>query len=243
MKTQTNKIFSKISKHIERVFYSLLPTALLNVVSLNRVSQIMIGILELSKVSPKSDSRFKNFKRSQVYREVLEHVTRDQAEDYLRQIQENNPKFLRQSTLEKVSANDLVGNPPTFDFDCYGRFSGPTIRYLKVCADLDQFFDLEKVEKIAEIGGGYGGQALVYDRIFDYSQYSIFDLALVCDLINKYLDNYFLHGGIDAYEINKCPREGPNFDLVISNYAFSELPKNCNIYIWKKSSSDPDEGT
>lgn len=234
MKTLVKKIVKKLDKYSERVLLSLIPSSVVKRGEFESSVSDNDWYIRSVKSFLRSDYRFKNFKRSQIYREVLEHVTLDQAKKYLDQIENNNPKFLTETILGRVSVNDLVGNPPTFDFGRYGRLSGPTIRYLKVCADLDEFFDVNKIGKIAEIGGGYGGQALVFDQLFYYQKYTIFDLALVCDLINKYLGNYFLQGGIEAFEINKLSREGSLFDLVISNYAFSELPKKLqNIYLEK----------
>jgi len=182
----------------------------------------------------KNEARFNRFKRSPVYREVLEHVSYSQAKEYIQVIEQMSPSFLTDERIRLASANDLVGNPVVFSFDMYGRISGPTLRYLKVCAELDSLFNLKNVSSIAEIGGGYGGQALVYNQIFEFDNYLIFDLAPVCELINKYLNNYFLAGGVEAIEINQFPRNAEAFDLVISNYAFSELPKKLQkIYLDK----------
>ena len=94
---------------------------------------------------------------------------------------------------------------------------------------------MSKINNIAEIGAGYGGQALMYNQLFGYQMYNIFDLAPVCKLIDKYLGNFYLSGGIVPSDINKFPlRDGYVFDLVISNYAFSELPKKLQkIYLDK----------
>lgn len=182
----------------------------------------------------KSEARFNRFKRSPVYREVLEHVSYSQAKEYIQVIEQMSPFFLTDERIQLASANDLVGNPVVFSFDRYGRLSGPTLRYLKVCAELDSLFNLKNVSSIAEIGGGYGGQALVYNQIFEIGNYLIFDLAPVCELINKYLNNYYLGGCVEAIEINQFPRNAEGFDLVISNYAFSELPKKLQkIYLDK----------
>jgi len=180
------------------------------------------------------DKKFQKFKKSPAYREVLEHVTQDQALQYIDQIKEISPEMLSADSLKSASMNDVVGSPIIFDFGKYGDYSGPTVRYLYVCAHIKSLFNVDKIENIAEIGGGYGGQALLYNQMFKYNAYTIFDLEPVCRLVDKYLGNFFLTGGIRALDINKFPLGEKKFDLVISNYAFSELPKKLQeIYLNK----------
>jgi len=183
----------------------------------------------------KYNKKFQKFKRSPAYREVLEHVTQKQALQYMERIQEVSPEMLSLSSLESASINDVVGSPIVYDFGKYGSLSGPTIRYLYVCAHIKSIFsDVDQIKNIAEIGGGYGGQALLYNQMFKYNSYTIFDLEPVCRLVDRYLGNFFLTGGVNALDINKFPLGEQRFDLVISNYAFSELPKKLQeIYLSK----------
>jgi len=88
-------------------------------------------------------------------------------------------------------------------------------------------------ERIAEIGVGYGGQLLVLDRIFAFKQYTFFDLPPVLELAEKYLESFILNGAYYPTTINQHSGD-MEFDLVISNYAFSELPSNLQLcYIEK----------
>lgn len=182
----------------------------------------------------KSDKKFRKFKRSPAYREVLEHVKEDEARQYLGEITETSPEMLSSSALKLAASNDTVGSPIMFNFGDYGRYSGPTLRYLYVCAHIKSLFDVSKIDTVAEIGGGYGGQALLYNLMFKYHSYTVFDLEPACRLIDKYLGNFFLTGGITALDINKFPLGQEKFDFVISNYAFSELPKKLQEIYLKK---------
>jgi hypothetical protein len=56
---------------------------------------------------------------------------------------------------------------------------------------------------------------------------TLFDLPIVSRLIERYLDSYLLRGGYQATTINKTI--AADYDLVISNYAFSELPKEVQM--------------
>ena len=63
--------------------------------------------------------------------------------------------------------------------------SPTTLRYLKVASDLKIRFGGDIGQKIAEIGGGYGGQARVCDTICETGEYQVFDLPDVNQLVSK----------------------------------------------------------
>lgn len=81
--------------------------------------------------------------------------------------------------------------------------------------------------EVAEIGCGYGGQTLVNDQLLNVKSAGLFDLPFVNKLIDRYLNAHLLKGAYYTTVINKeIPQ---NYDLVISNYAFSELPKKLQL--------------
>lgn len=171
-----------------------------------------------------SYSAFSNFKRHPHYQEVLEHVSESQGLDYLRVITEQTPQFLHEPILSMVRSNDDIGNPTKYSYQNIGQISPTTLRYLKVASDLKKYFGNNLGPEIAEIGCGYGGQCLILDRLFDINRYQLFDLPLVNQLVSKYLESYVLRGSYKVATINTyIPK---SIDLVISNYAFSELPRN-----------------
>ena len=149
-----------------------------------------------------------------------EHVSREQGQAYLDIIQHNSPSLYNR--IGDFRVNDLIGNPNTFDFGApVGRFSPTTLRYVKVLSDLARLFgDLNKF-KLAEIGIGYGGQTLTTDRLFTCRFY-LFDLPPVLKLASKYLESHVLSGSYIPCTLNKH-HGSDEFDLVVSNYAFSEL--------------------
>ena len=75
--------------------------------------------------------------------------------------------------------------------------------------------------RIVEIGGGYGGLAMLINKCRP-ACYHIIDLPEVCELQRRYL----------AGSQVECFTEptGQDYDLVISNYALSEIPDN-KLYI------------
>lgn len=179
----------------------------------------------------KSQKKFDNFKMNKTYRGILEHVTKEQGSSYLEILHARNDQIL-ENGLSTVLKSDSIGNPQKYSYQGIKiPLSPTTLRYLKVASDLKLLFG-RKLGCVAEIGGGYGGQALVNDQLLDVRHVRIFDLPIVNKLINRYLNSYLFHG---AYETTFINNESENkYDLAISNYAFSELPETVQkIYIKK----------
>ena len=105
------------------------------------------------------------------------------------------------------------------------------MRYLKVASDLKLLLGPD-LGPVAEIGCGYGGQTLVNNQLLDVHSARLFDLPFVNKLIDRYLNAHLLKGAYFTTVINK--EEPHDYDLVISNYAFSELPKMLQLAYVKK---------
>lgn len=164
---------------------------------------------------------FDNFKKDSDYQEILEHVSYKNGQQYLDILCQQAPDFVEKINTFKI--NDVVGNPLTFEYKNIGFISPTTLRYIKVASDLRTLFGDLSGLTIAEIGIGYGGQVLVLDQVWS-TNYLLVDLIPVLCLAEKYLDN--------RLQKTKLINNFNNLDLVISNYAFSELPKPIqNVYI------------
>ena len=174
------------------------------------------------KIVLEDHRQFSNFKQNSDYRKILEHVTHDQAEAYIAIIKENYPELLGPQNLEALRINDLVGNPELMDFPGLKHISPTTIRYIKVASDLKNLFGDNIGKDIAGIGCGYGGQMLILDQLYQFERYTMFDLPLVLQLIERYLECHTLQGSYQTSSLNRYSSK--KLDLVISNYAFSELP-------------------
>ncbi len=169
----------------------------------------------------KKDKSFKRFRRIYDYREILEHVDYELGLRYLNKIKSIDTQLL--SDFDKFRLNDVLGMPRKFNFPSIGKASPTTIRYVAVAAEIKELFKGQKIESIVEVGAGYGGQAFVLDAMSYFTKYCIFDLPEVQVLTAKYLSLLNISGieYLDIHSIEYCES-----DLVISNYAFSELPKN-----------------
>lgn len=182
---------------------------------------------------------FANFKRHPSYQQILEHVDQAGGQAYLDIIKTEYPHLL--SLIDAFKDNDIVGNPITFPYPETGRISPSTLRYIKVTGDLEKFFGKDLGEKIVEIGVGYGGQLLINDRLFKITEYHLFDLPPVLCLVSKYLESHILNTSYVLNTLNQC-NGNDTYDLVISNYAFSELPSQLQLMYIKKVLSKAQKG-
>ena len=80
---------------------------------------------------------------------------------------------------------------------------------------------MDDVQSIHEIGGGYGGQAVFLQSLTSQDvEYTIYDLDKVLPLISKFTKT----AAVKNVKLRSLPPQEPvSSDLVISNYAFSEL--------------------
>ena len=177
-------------------------------------------------LASKDDRMFSTFKRNKIYRRVLEHVTEKEGSEYLSVINEYG--LLNVQDWQEFAKNDLYGSPIQFTYDIQGRsitLSPTTIRYAKVLSDIISMFDISSIKSIAEIGIGYGGQCRLIRSKLPEAGYALFDLPEVLGLAEKYLTHYemcrkniwYLDGG--HIYVNG------DYDLFISNYAFTELQR------------------
>lgn len=168
------------------------------------------------------DLVFASFKRNVIYNQILEHVRFEEGIAYLNWIKKEVPEIL--DHIEKFRENDSLGEPVTYEYENYGKFSPTTLRYMKVAAELKkEFGDLLCSMHIVEIGGGYGGQCKILSDLCGFASYTLIDLPQCNALSRKYLNTLGVQNihFLDNTDINQCGQ----YDLVISNYAFSEIDK------------------
>ena len=121
-------------------------------------------------------------------------------------MKEGNPKLLRLKGLsEKISATGL--------------------RYLKIALDIKKITGTN-IGNVVEIGCGYGGQAIILDKLLDIKSYTFYDLWQVNFLIKRFIENSNFSSKYNILTIKEDSfRLRNSWDFCISNYAFSELPK------------------
>ena len=110
-----------------------------------------------------------------------------------------------------------------FEFGEFGKISPTTIRYIKNTFDIVDYFDCNNIKNIVEIGGGYGGLCKTISSIIDFENYIIFDLEEVNLLVEKYISKFpNISDKVKTFTLQELD-EIDGIDLLISNYAFSEI--------------------
>ena len=173
--------------------------------------------LDVCQYAANSDEFFKRFKSHPAYTHVLEHVSFEEGKQYLKEI---DIDYI--DKLQEIKQNDAIGKPQTYDYPSIGNISPTTIRYVKNTSDIINKFG-NSFDSIVEIGGGYGGLCKVLSSFIKFEQYLLLDLE-ECNLLSrKYLSHFDLP--TLSYRSEEIDEIDENFDLLISNYAFSECHK------------------
>ncbi|MEA5086233.1 MAG: putative sugar O-methyltransferase [Methanocorpusculum sp.] len=178
------------------------------------------------------DTTFATFKSNKIYTRVLEHTSYELGLEYIKIIKERTPQLL--NSITDFKKNDLYGAPATFYYSEIDTSISPTtLRYIKVLSDLIRLYSFPPSLNVCEIGVGYGGQCRINMSYLGIKKYTLVDLPQVLKLCQKFLSNFETSNNtyfqtmdeLDVFE---------SYDLVISNYAFSELKKDIQeIYLEK----------
>jgi putative sugar O-methyltransferase len=179
---------------------------------------------------------FKTFRSDKRYQVILEHVSQEQGWEYLNHIITKNSIKLNEATIKYCKQVDEHGNPNRFIYPEFGDISPTILRYLSVLGDIERIHGDLKNKKIVEIGAGYGGQSMLINLFHDIDEYVIIDIPEALELIKKFLQTNNIdtkkYRFLSPKDVEKMEHE--KFDLLISNYAFSECYKNIqDLYIEK----------
>lgn len=191
-----------------------------NATSLSRDQSSLSDIasyLEICSLAQEQNDIYRKFKSCREYRQILEHVSREQGREYLDILKKDTwmSEFL--ATLVKGD----VGSPYRYTYRDFGRVSPTNLRYAKIAGDLYALFGSLDGFNVAEIGVGYGGQCVALGKLFDIARYELFDLEPVLGLADRYIKDANVNILIGK---NSSPiKLSTPCDLLISNYAFSEL--------------------
>jgi hypothetical protein len=101
-----------------------------------------------------------------------------------------------------------------------------------VADDLEKHFGSLEGADVVEIGVGYGGQCRVLDSVFSLRSYTLVDLRPVLALADRFLCNFPMRSGLQFRTMNELLPQ--NYDLAISNYAFSELRREIQETYFEK---------
>jgi hypothetical protein len=185
---------------------------------------------DVCNLAHNDENVFNTFKSNPSYNGILEHVSKENGQLYLDYLNFNFPDYINH--IDTFKKNDIYGGTILSNYDKIGYISPTTIRYIKVLSDLKNIFGDLNGKKIVEIGVGYGGQCLILNNYFNLKEYGLIDLDEVLLLSKKYLDKLdVISRPINISSINNIDED---FDLVISNYAYSELDKKLQDLYYDK---------
>lgn len=174
--------------------------------------------LMVCKEAAENSFVFDTFKSNSYYNPILEHTWSDLGLNHLNNIKEHNPHLL--TNYPQFWDNDKYGSPRVHDFE-FRVCSPTTIQYISVLSNLINHFGSLDGFTIAEIGGGYGGQAKIITDAFKVSKYFLIDLPEVTLLQRKYIHKLNIPS-TTTFTHETYPKDG-EYDLVISNYAITEV--------------------
>lgn len=152
---------------------------------------------------------FATFRSNPVLKGIMEHVSLATAAQCIEIIGRDNPDLWK--WLPQFHASDRVG--------CPDALCPTTLRYMEVLSDLKKLFGSLDGFRIAEIGGGYGGQCKIIHDVFKPSEYTLIDLPEPLALAKTFLGKFSVPNLRFLTQEELVPE---SYDLAISNYAFSE---------------------
>jgi hypothetical protein len=178
---------------------------------------------------------FAGFRRNEVYMSIL-GLDASWGPTYFDAIPPESPAA---RLIPDVAArDDLIGDPIRVTLPGGEMVAPTTMRYLKVGDDLGRLFGSLEGWDVCEIGVGYGGQCRVLDALWPLRSYTLVDLRPVLSLADRFLSHFPLHCELRLRTMNELAVRG--YDLLISNYAFSELAGHIQqAYVHKAIASTP----
>ena len=183
---------------------------------------------DFCELASRDDKFFRQFRRAKIIATVYDHVSIDLGKKYITEISNYGP--ITNKHLFAVRQIDALGNPRKYIFPFFGATSPTSLRYLKVYLDLTYYFGFLNKMRVAEIGIGFGGQASLIALLEPPGVYKLFDIPPVLNLAKRFTTELKVQNNLEFLD-GRNPKEIES-DLVISNYAFSELTKTIQeIYL------------
>jgi hypothetical protein len=176
-----------------------------------------------------------NFKSNKQYNSILEHVSEELGEQYLRLIENEYKNINFKNILEYATMNDMYGFPKQYEYknkDGTNFSCSPTsLRYVYNALVILEHYKTKDSTSMVEVGCGYGGLFLAicyFSNLLniEIEHYYIVDLEPIGKLISLYLNVNNVNITID-YSIHAAANYGMDINnnnlFFISNYCFTEI--------------------
>lgn len=172
-----------------------------------------------------------NFRKDDGYRKILEGGGLDVFNYFLGAIRDHDLSDQFFSNLEYFRANDQYGNPDLYNDNEIGKFSPTTLKYALNVLNILEAFEKDKIKRVVEIGGGYGGMAVILSHFLDLESYTLVDLPECNILTEKYLNKFdSLNGVFKTVNCHESSDEDfSGTDLVIAINSLSECNRDVQL--------------
>jgi putative sugar O-methyltransferase len=168
-----------------------------------------------------NDSVFNRFKQNEDFKTVIanDSLSKIITDQIYKSIISDNEIM---NNIHQYKTNDNIGLPTLYHYPILEYISPGTMYFIYILIDLKRHFEDIHTFNIVEIGSGYGGQAKI---LLDYGiqSYSMIDISPTLDVCKKYL-NKFEYINTSFYTPDEIIQT--SYDLVISNWCFSEFDRN-----------------
>lgn len=149
---------------------------------------------------------------------IYENVSQARGQAYLDAAKKLG---LKKKHLYMAHNIERLGSPVRFMCDGIA-ISPTTLRYLFIAFDIRERVPFGSPPlRVVEVGGGYGGQASIFQMLWDVESYDIFDVPEALKLQQVYLSTLGASCCLCRPSYTVFPQE--EYDLFISNYALDEL--------------------
>jgi putative sugar O-methyltransferase len=192
--------------------------------------------LTICKLASQDDKFFKKFRSCSSYRAILENVDGKSGLELV-----NAFERLGKDVSEfRHLWHGEIGAPYKYHVKRAGYVSPTELRYSKIILELETLFGSLDSYSISEIGVGFGGQGGQILASSNVRSYEFIDLVEPLGLVKRYLK--------EIQQLDKAVFTTPNNlqkgrrDLVISNYAFSELNRELQESYFEKVISQSTRG-
>ena len=159
------------------------------------------------------------------YQAEYEKTITSKLYEKFKNFMDNNLDLLKEIAHE----NDTFGNPLKFN-TILGMIEVNNLKYIMQSLYILNHLKLlnKKNVNFYEIGGGYGGLSFWIYKLahlfnIEIDNYTLFDLKEAASLQNYYFNNFKINSKSFS-EIMDINNENNNYNYLISNYAFSEIP-------------------
>ena len=164
---------------------------------------------------------FASFKRDPFYSLLYQGYSFEEGAGFLQAIESDHPSLI--AHFDAFRSSDAIGNPRTYDYGKHGIFSPTTLRHILIAGIIQEKMKDVGTEHIIQIGAEYGGLCKALHALSLWKSYTLVDLPEHLALARQVLEKQGI-SGVHYLTLDEIPVKG-NYDLVISDYSFSEFAR------------------